>query len=211
LNGNTEPEGENTSENVNDWLTTSQTQIENLTSEGSSISDRGPRNLRDVETRLYTFLNQNRENINALSKNIKSLIGRINTLDIKQKEDNNQIGKELKTLKSDMQNINATLTKVPSKETNQDTIDKIEETSITWTFIVLIIWNTTLTIICAYHWCSPNRNGNSANASDSHMESPVCINPIYATSTDMTDYNSTPENRGQPNMDQLEEGQYCEI
>jgi myosin heavy subunit len=140
----------------------------------------------------------------------------------------------IETLKNDLQKNTASI-KVLLNDTsaNQETTSRsIEDTPIpTWAIIMLVIWNITLTILCAYYWYSfsmqqsPNQNATS-------MESPVCINPIYATAADMTtDYSSTQENRSrqlptkrwpgskkvivnpiyQSSVDQYDDGLYSEI
>jgi hypothetical protein len=233
LTANVVSEGENTSEQENGSHTNLQTQTESLTNEVKSDNNgesRGSKGTYTIES-LYECLVNNYRRTTAevgihqqMNKSIQESI-------------NNQrkFEKTLKNLKNDVQTINAIMIKMTPNETSENLGEKDEITEeipiTTWAIIVLIIWNATLTIICAYHCCSPNRNGNSANASNSHMESPVCINPIYTTSTDMTDYNSTPENRAeqfsenrlpgsqkveanptyQPSMDQFDDGLYSEI
>jgi hypothetical protein len=103
-------------------------------------------------------------------------------------QDRQQQQKTIETLKNDLQN-NAASVKVLQNETfetstNQESTSRIvEDTPITtWAIIVIIIWNTALTITGACYLCSfskqPSQSGDqnatSANASDLYME----IKPI---------------------------------
>jgi hypothetical protein len=110
----------------------------------------------------------------------KTLTNRINEL---EKQDRQQ-QKMIEILKNDLQN-NTAFNKVLLNETfetstNQESTSKIvEDTPITtWAIIVIIIWNTALTITGACYLCSfskqpsqsPDQNATSANASDLYME-----------------------------------------
>jgi hypothetical protein len=175
-------------------------------------------NKNKIETNRRTLETRQDDSTRTLNNRINNLL---------EQERHEQ--KTIETLKNGLLNNAALLN---DTSTNQESTNRIvEDTPITTCVIImLIIWNAILTIICVYFWYSflkqqsPNQNATS-------MEAPVCINPIYATSVDMTDYSSTQENRSrqlptnrwpdskkvianpiyQSSVDQCDDGLYSEI
>jgi chromosome segregation ATPase len=226
-------------------------QIETNRIASEKIQDDSTRILRNNINYLVQEANNKQQTINTLKNDLvnkqnqidtnkitserkqdestKTLTNRINDL----VEQDRQQNKTIETLKNDLQK-NTAFIKVLLNETSanhETTIRSIEDTPIpTWAIIMLVIWNITLTIICAYY-CYSFSKQQSPNQNTTSMESPVCINPIYATAADMTNYSSTQENRSrqlptkrwpgskkvivnpiyQSSVDQCDDGLYSEI